>query len=163
MRSTLCLSLQIHWNIDSGSCSKVHPEAYGITVNVGNRFLGDKLVIFYTFGRLPYCNRRQRLMGVTKKGYKCHTPVDGGVPQAANFTAHFAQMEADINERMPNVSFDGLAVVDYEAWVPVWELNTWYRVAYQQLSEELAKKNCSGCSQAEITRKAHKEFDEGAK
>ncbi|KAI6238034.1 Hyaluronidase [Aphelenchoides fujianensis] len=143
----------IYWNVPSDSCKQVQPEAYGITTNTGNRFLGDKLVIFYSFGKLPYCNKRQELMALKTKASVCKNAVDGGLPQVANFTAHFAQIEADINERIPNVSFDGLAIVDYEAWRPVWELNHSSRRVYQKFSE--AKK--------EITRRAQEEFDKGAK
>ncbi|KAI6238076.1 Hyaluronidase [Aphelenchoides fujianensis] len=153
---------EIYWNVPSDSCKQLHPEAYGITTNTGDHFAGDKLVIFYSFGKLPYCNEKLQ-MGLNTEASECTNAVNGGVPQAANFTAHFAQIKADIDERMPNASFDGLAVVDYEAWRPVWELNHSSRRVYQKLSMELVEKKCPGCSKEEIARRAQEELEEASK
>lgn len=66
---------------------RVHPEKYGITVNEGQRFNGDRLVVFYEdkLGLLPYCEPVQvpDAQGRLQTGCK---PVNGGVPQVCIFT-----------------------------------------------------------------------------
>lgn len=50
-------------------------------------------------------------------------PVNGGVPQNASLEAHLKQVEVDIDATIPDVNFAGLAIIDWEAWRPLWAWN----------------------------------------
>ncbi|KAI6184671.1 Hyaluronidase [Aphelenchoides bicaudatus] len=92
---------QVYWNVPSGACSGVKPEEYNIVTNDDRKFNGNKLVIFYNLGLIPYCNENQ-ITGVNSEQSECDDPVNGGVPQAANLHEHFVKMEKDINAVIPN-------------------------------------------------------------
>ena len=47
------------------------------------------------------------------------TAVYGGVPQAADLHAHLAALSDAVERLIPDPSFDGVAVVDWEAWRPL--------------------------------------------
>lgn len=42
--------------------------------------------------------------------------VNGGVPQAANLTAHLDYLRSNIDAWMPDVDWNGNAVFDFENW-----------------------------------------------
>ncbi|KAL3993789.1 Hyaluronidase family protein [Acanthocheilonema viteae] len=93
------------------------PQTYGILANNEYKFQGNIIVVLYEkkFGLYPYY-----------KNFSDPTSaVNGGIPQRANLTAHLAKLRDDIEKAIPNEGFNGLAVIDYEKWRPLWEHN-WY-------------------------------------
>ena len=50
-------------------------------------------------------------------------PTNGGVPQQVNLTAFLSRLGAEITSHIPEPSWGGLGVFDFEEWVPVWEEN----------------------------------------
>ncbi|KAI6196362.1 Hyaluronidase [Aphelenchoides besseyi] len=150
---------QVYWNVPSDDCLDVRPELFNITTNTGHHFVGDKLVIFYSFGALPYCNEAVQA-GLNNEESECDHPMNGG---AANLSIHLTQIENDINEKIPNEQFDGLAIIDWEAWRPIFELNHSSRRVYQRYSRYLAQQHCENCTDKQIDKLAHEEFEQGAK
>lgn len=73
------------------------------------------------------------------------------------------QIELDINKIIPNETFDGLAIIDYEGWRPVYDLNYSARRVYQKYSQHLVTKQCKNCTQREIEELAKKLFENGSK
>ena len=47
--------------------------------------------------------------------------LHGGIPQNANLSEHLDKLDRDIRDRIPDPGFDGVAVIDYESWHPLWE------------------------------------------
>ena len=45
--------------------------------------------------------------------------INGGIPQLGNLSLHEAALAAFIDEKLP-ANFSGAAVVDFEAWNPLW-------------------------------------------
>lgn len=43
--------------------------------------------------------------------------------QRVNMKAHLLQVRRDIDAAIPNPDFDGLAVLDFESWRPLWSMN----------------------------------------
>lgn len=78
----------------SDQCKDVNPENYGIITNDKHKFIGEKIVIFYSFGAYPYCEmdtRMNQMSGLFEKisddisneDSSCFNPVNGGVPQVS--------------------------------------------------------------------------------
>ena len=50
--------------------------------------------------------------------------TNGGVPQNANLSEHLATLARDVLHWIPDPEWSGNAVLDFEDWTTVWELNT---------------------------------------
>lgn len=65
-------------------------------------------------------------------------PVNGGVPQAGNLSAHLAALSASVVSWIPDPLWAGSAVFDFENWSPTWEDNNgptwWHSASYQKYS-----------------------------
>lgn len=48
---------------------------------------------------------------------------NGGLPQNGSLELHLRQLEFDIDRLIPNKTFDGLAVIDFECWRPTFRQN----------------------------------------
>ena len=93
-------------------------------------------------------------------------PVNGGVPQNANLTAHVAELEKTVVQWIPDPAWEGNAVLDFEAWTTVWELNTgsgqWHGARYQNYSIYLERKLHPTWSKEQIVSEAKKNFEAAA-
>jgi hyaluronoglucosaminidase len=76
---------------------------------------------------------------------------------------HHEQIEADVNRVIPNETFDGLAIIDYEAWRPIYDLNHSSRKVYQRYSEDLIAKRCENCTEEQLRDMARLSFELAAK
>ncbi|CAD5218152.1 unnamed protein product [Bursaphelenchus okinawaensis] len=156
---------KVYWNVPDHICNnRTHPEDYGITVNQGHNFHGDKIVIFYEeqLGLFPFCADDKFDKKCYMKATECRYPRNGGVPQNANLTAHLAKVVFDINLLIPSVSFDGLAIIDYECWRPLYEYNYSNRNVYKKYSIELARQKY-GINDSSAENVARYEFNSAAK
>ena len=71
--------------------------------------------------------------------------VNGGVPENANLSAHLAALEHDVPRWLPDVEWDGYAVIDFEAYTPVWDMNVGFGGgAYANASLALARQRHPG-------------------
>lgn len=48
---------------------------------------------------------------------------NGGLPQNGSIDLHLRQLEVDIDRFIPNKTFDGLSVIDFECWRPIFRQN----------------------------------------
>ncbi|XP_035829671.1 hyaluronidase B [Aplysia californica] len=141
------------WNHPSFGCENhgVHLgfENWGIVDNSKDRFTGEQISIFYRLGLWPY--------------YSGTNAVNGGIPQLTNETAHFTKVENDIKTVIPDATFSGLGVIDFEHWRPLYRLN-WSKLRiYQQKSLELAKQRFPLFNSSQLLAEATKEFEEAAR
>lgn len=83
--------------------------------------------------------------------------------QAANITAHLLKAKLDIERAIPDADFSGYAVIDYEAWRPLYDLNWTGRNIYRRHSMELVKKQYGYVTGSTLQYLARYQFDEGAK
>ncbi|OZC06420.1 hyaluronoglucosaminidase [Onchocerca flexuosa] len=127
---------EIIWNIPTEKCKQFTEtkllEEYGILVNDGHKFHGNIIVNLYEkkFGLYPYYQNY----------FDPSSAVNGGIPQLANISAHLSKVRNDITKVIPNSNFDGLAVIDYENWRPLWEQNYHTKRIYQSESMAYVKK-----------------------
>ena len=61
-----------------------------------------------------------------------------------------------VAEMVPNQTYDGLAVIDWEQWDPIWDRNYDSRKIYQTASIEYAKQKYPGLDEKEYERLARK-------
>ncbi|XP_053171265.1 hyaluronidase-1-like [Scomber japonicus] len=145
------------WNAPSAKCL----SKYGVDLDLGTFsiihnqkqiFMGEKITIFYAnrLGLYPYYSSE----GVA---------VNGGVPQNASLVNHLRVASDDINTDIPDRDFNGLAVVDWESWRPVWERNWDSKRVYWEASETLVKSKHPDWSPAQVEAAARVEFEEAGR
>uniref|UniRef100_A0A0N5A9Y7 Hyaluronidase n=1 Tax=Syphacia muris TaxID=451379 RepID=A0A0N5A9Y7_9BILA len=129
MLQAFIIKFQVYWNIPSEICfsqsSITSVEDYGFIVNTNHSFYGEHIVTLYSnkFGAYPCYDE----YGVEHFG---------GLPQKANLTEHLLKVKADIKVAIPNENFNGLAIIDYEEWRPLFAMNWGSKHIYQQKSVE---------------------------
>lgn len=144
------------WNMPTRRCHHRYGvslplEQYGISHNPKEHFLGPEVSLFYKqrLGLYPY---------LTPSGL----PVNGGIPQLADLKAHLSltgeQLEAALSQ-----DFAGLAVLDWEAWEPLWTWDFGPKSVYRKLSESLARYNHPEMMPQEARALAKREFEEAGR
>ncbi|XP_058640180.1 hyaluronidase-3 isoform X3 [Onychostoma macrolepis] len=144
------------WNIPTARCQRRYGVSlplrqFNIIHNSQQRFQGQNMSIFYQrrLGLYPYINRQ---------GSK----VNGGLPQQGSLKAHLSLAEAQINEVLRH-TFSGLAVLDWEAWQPIWMWNFGTRIVYRKISKKLVRWKHPDMSEEEVKSEAKAEFELGAR
>jgi hyaluronoglucosaminidase len=94
------------------------------------------------------------------------TPINGGVPQAANLSRHLGLLAEQIPIFVTDPLFSGLAVFDWEAWTPVWENNAhptnYHGKRYSDLSVQLVKDAHPDWPAAKVNAEAKATFQQAA-
>ena len=143
------------WNSPTIQCSRYgilfNLSDYDIIQNPDDVFDGGKITIFYGIGEFP------------KIDHQTGQYTNGGIPQSGNLTYHLEQVRNDINAEITNQSFDGLAVIDFEAWRPLFDHNFDSLDIYQKASEELVKKEHPTWNNTQVLEEAKKEFNAAGK
>ncbi|XP_041377791.1 hyaluronidase A-like [Gigantopelta aegis] len=141
------------WNEPSGECGPVELNLteWGIVTNKDDRFGGDELTIFYVLGDWPYF----------RKNGSAH---NGGIPQVANRIKHLEMAADQINDAIPNKDFQGLGVIDFESWRPLFGQNFDSLFIYKQRSVDLVKSRFpSWTNKTQIWNEATREFQNAAR
>lgn len=148
--------LVVVWNMPSTRCQErfgitLPLGDYGIVENKGNVFLGQNMTIFYKnqFGLYPY---------ISPEGEW----YNGGIPQNVHLNAHLEKASKEIIELL-HQNFQGLAVIDWEEWRPLWRRNWGPKKVYRQASERWVWERFPGLSTKERSYLAEAEFEQAAK
>ncbi|XP_030641029.1 hyaluronidase-3 [Chanos chanos] len=149
-------AFSVVWNMPTARCMKrygVHLplSQYSIIHNRKQKFLGQNMSIFYQrrLGLYPY---------ITRDG----ASVNGGLPQLGDLKKHLQLAEKQIRTLLGG-NFRGLAVVDWEAWRPIWGRNFGAKQVYQTLSEDLVWQNHPEWSLEKVKSVARAEFEQEAR
>uniref|UniRef100_A0A914UJY4 Hyaluronidase n=1 Tax=Plectus sambesii TaxID=2011161 RepID=A0A914UJY4_9BILA len=150
---------QVIWNAPSETCIRKHNvtiplKPFGIKFNPEQKFYGNEVVLFYEtkLGLYPY---------VANHGEG--EIVNGGIPQKVNMVNHFIKMRDDINKAIPSSGFDGVAVIDWEEWRPLWGTNWGKKKVYKKLSEEYARSRYPHLSKKSSRLRAVTDFNKAAR
>ena len=146
------------WNVETERClSKynvnIDLSSFDIIANPKLKRSGSNMVIFYSggFGLYPHFDSERN-------------PINGGLPQNGNIYAHYKKCVHDIIRFIPDKKFHGLAVIDWESWMPVWEHNAWgFAKIYQKESEAKVERQHPEWSKEHILLQAKAEFEKAAK
>ncbi|KAM8812048.1 hyaluronidase PH-20 [Rhynchonycteris naso] len=90
------------------------------------------------------------------------TEENGGLPQVASLQKHLEQAEKDIAYYIPTDK-EGLAVIDWEEWRPLWERNWRPKDIYRNRSIALVQSQNPQLSLALATKKAKEEFEKAGR
>ncbi|KAL2093314.1 hypothetical protein ACEWY4_010626 [Coilia grayii] len=88
--------------------------------------------------------------------------VNGGLPQKGNLTAHLAKARTDITKYIPEQS-PGLAVIDWEEWLPLFDRNLDEKALYRNLSIDYAVKSNPRLTSRQAVAEARREFRRAAR
>lgn len=88
---------------------------------------------------------------------------NGGVPQSGNLADHMTVFRQHINELIPDVRNDGLAIIDFESWRPVYRQNFGTLQPYKDLSVQIEKQQHPRWPQRRIENEASQNFEEAAR
>ena len=108
--------------------------ALGFEVNDanGSRTGNSGGILYSTSSALPYPYRESGLVPFYEVPARClpddancsaAKPINGGLPQALDLTAHVAALTRDIERQIPDPEASGVYSFDWEFWWPVWERN----------------------------------------
>lgn len=87
---------------------------------------------------------------------------NGGLPQRGNLTAHLMKARADITKHIPESS-PGLAVIDWEEWLPLFDRNLDEKEWYRKLSFNYTAQRRPRLSPDEVVLKAKQQFQKAAR
>lgn len=87
--------------------------------------------------------------------------VMGGIPQNTSLEKHLAEAEKDV-KRLIAEKLPGLAVIDWEAWRPLWFRNWGSKMVYRQFSVDHARKENPSLSKEQVKDKARVQFEQAA-
>ncbi|ELT97073.1 hypothetical protein CAPTEDRAFT_100896, partial [Capitella teleta] len=149
------------WNIPSERCDQQYDvminralQKLGVDVNALGEggWQGSIITLIYReeLGFYPW---------IAQNG----TLVNGGLPQMGNLSEHLRKMESDLNVMIPDVRYDGLGVIDWEAWRPLWDRNYDSFDRYRQLSVKKVSEEHPDWSRDEVERAAKDEFEAAAR
>ncbi|KAK3588223.1 hypothetical protein CHS0354_010469 [Potamilus streckersoni] len=151
--------LVVIWNSPTFMCQEKYGvsldlSSFDIVVNRNGSFRGDQVLILY-----------QSQLGYYPMYMNDGTPKFGGLPQLGNLSLHLQKVVEDIMTLIPNPSFDGLAVIDWEAWDPLYDRNGYSpkRRIYQQKSEELVRAQHPDWNKTRVIEEARREFNKAAR
>ncbi|XP_068670719.1 hyaluronidase-1-like [Montipora capricornis] len=121
------------WNTPTDHCApdwnvSLDLDAFDFVVNRNQTWCGEYIAIFYKtqLGLYPYFDNDGEA-------------VNGGLPQLGNLSKHFMKVEEDIQRVIPDPDFQGIGVIDWEIWRPVFDRNWETLSIYRTKSVELVK------------------------
>lgn len=88
---------------------------------------------------------------------------NGGVPQQGDLNEHLFVFRKHIDELIPDSNNDGLAVIDFESWRPVYRQNFCTLQPYRDLSEQIERRRHPFFLNTRIESEASKRFEESGR
>uniref|UniRef100_A0A8D0BPV8 Hyaluronidase n=1 Tax=Salvator merianae TaxID=96440 RepID=A0A8D0BPV8_SALMN len=143
------------WNIPTARCQEhfgitLPLRLYGIVENQDNVFQGQNMTIFYKnkFGLYPF---------ISSDGEWNY----GGIPQNVYLKDHLEKASKEIAELL-NPDFQGLAVVDWEEWRPLWRRNWGDQTVYRKASKQWVQERLPNLPEEEQSYLAEVQFEQAA-
>ncbi|NXO00266.1 HYAL2 protein, partial [Rhinopomastus cyanomelas] len=143
----------VAWNAPTQDCKPRFQVAldfslFDLQASPNEGFVGQDLTIFYKerLGLYPYYDSQ----GVA---------VNGGVPQNSNLSEHLARLEKGIKKYIRSPTNEGLAVIDWEEWRPIWARNWKPKDVYREVSQYLVYQRQRTWSREQVNKQAVYEFE----
>ncbi len=137
----------MYWNIPTETSKKYHSvnfsnlySLYGIKQNKEDKFRGNEITIMYDPGNFP---------ALLEKDGKLFRR-NGGLPQEGDLQEHFRQYEIQVKKHFPDENYDGLAIIDFESWRPIFRQNFGSLIKYRRLSFQDENDKHPGWSKKQI-------------
>lgn len=84
---------------------------------------------------------------------------NGGVPQEGNLTLHLNVFKETVEVLIPDEDFQGIGVIDFESWRPIYRQNFGSLQPYKDLSIEIEKKRFPFWNQKQLEKRAADRFE----
>ncbi|NXC35663.1 HYAL2 protein, partial [Campylorhamphus procurvoides] len=146
----------VAWNVPTQDCKPRFQVEFDFSIfdldaSPNEGFVRQDLTIFYKerLGLYPYYTRQ----GV---------PVNGGVPQNGSLLEHLALLEKGITKYIQSPTKEGLAVIDWEEWRPVWARNWKPKDIYREVSQDLVLRRQPNLPREMVNKQAVFEFESAA-
>ncbi|KAI8423446.1 hypothetical protein MSG28_012578 [Choristoneura fumiferana] len=129
---------QVYWNVPTKQCrSKKIPfdglfDKYGIIQNKDDSFLGEQIAILYDPGLFPAILMRDKNGKMRLR--------NGGVPQEGNLDEHLTAFRYSLENSIPDPDFNGIAIIDFESWRPVYRQNFGELTPYKEESLKIERR-----------------------
>lgn len=142
------------WNAPTESCL----THYGVDLDLGmfnivqnqnQTFMGENVTIFY-----------DDKLGLYPRYSAQGDAINGGLPQNSSLDQHLRVASEDIRYNIPDRDFQGLAVVDWESWRPLWERNWDSKQVYKEGSKALVRSRHPDWSPVQVEAAARVEFQQ---
>lgn len=148
----------VGWNAPTQECPPRHDVPFDLRLfdfnaSPNEGFVDQKLTIFYKerLGYYPYYNEN-------------NASVYGGVPQNASISSHLSWMQEGLKKYInKTVDEEGLAVIDWEEWRPIWLRNWNAKDIYRQSSRKLVAAHHPSWPREDINKQAQYEFETAAR
>uniref|UniRef100_A0A8D0BGD5 Hyaluronidase n=1 Tax=Salvator merianae TaxID=96440 RepID=A0A8D0BGD5_SALMN len=146
----------VAWNVPTQDCQprfKVQLDfsIFDVQASPNEGFVDQNLTIFYKerLGLYPYYDKQK-------------VARNGGVPQNSSLRQHLAQLAGSIQKYIRSETKEGLAVIDWEEWRPIWIRNWQKKDIYRNASRQLVLSRRPGLSEDQVKKKAQYEFESSA-
>uniref|UniRef100_A0A8C6YSH5 Hyaluronidase n=1 Tax=Nothoprocta perdicaria TaxID=30464 RepID=A0A8C6YSH5_NOTPE len=132
---------------------QVEPDLslFDVRASPNEGFVDQNLTIFYKerLGLYPYYTAQR-------------AAVNGGVPQNSSLAEHLACLRRGIAKYIPSEAAEGLAVIDWEEWRPIWVRNWKPKDVYRNASQQLVRRRQPAWDAERVYREAVLEFESAA-
>ncbi|CAM2117151.1 unnamed protein product [Caretta caretta] len=146
----------VAWNAPTQDCRprfKVQLDfsLFDLQASPNEGFVDQNLTIFYKerLGRYPYYDEQQ-------------VAVNGGVPQNSSLTDHLDRLQEGIRKYIRSEAKEGLAVIDWEEWRPIWIRNWQNKDIYRKNSRQLVLLRHPSWQEDLVNKEAQYEFESSA-
>uniref|UniRef100_A0A8C6IR35 Hyaluronidase n=1 Tax=Melopsittacus undulatus TaxID=13146 RepID=A0A8C6IR35_MELUD len=147
----------VAWNVPTQDCKprfqvSLDFSLFDLQASPNEGFVGQNLTIFYKerLGLYPYYNSQR-------------VAVNGGVPQNSSLSEHLARLQEGIGKYIRSPAKEGLAVIDWEEWRPIWARNWKPKDIYREVSKQLVYQRQRNWSHEEANKQAVFEFESAAR
>ncbi|XP_011161185.1 hyaluronidase [Solenopsis invicta] len=145
----------VYWNVPSFMCNQYgvtfdNLKDFGIRQNAMDKFRGEEIAILYDPGMFP-------ALLTDKTGIV--TKRNGGVPQEGDLKNHLAMFRKHLEKQIPDGSFSGIGVIDFESWRPIFRQNWASLEPYKTLSIKLERERHPYWSDGAIKKEAKRRFE----
>lgn len=149
----------VYWNVPSFMCNKYNVvfdelKNFGIRQNTMDKFRGEEIAILYDPGMFP-------ALLTDKNGVV--TKRNGGVPQEGDLKEHLEMFRKHLIKQIPDGSFSGVGVIDFESWRPIFRQNWASLESYKTLSIKLERERHPFWNDNAIKKEAKRRFEKYAR
>ncbi|XP_044742020.1 hyaluronidase-like [Chrysoperla carnea] len=149
-----------YWNAPTMQCRshKINfplSENYKIIQNTNDNFRGDRISILYDPGFFPALLKN----GSNKNFYY----RNGGIPQNGNLSEHLSIFYDQLQELIPDEEYNGLAIIDFESWRPIYRQNFGTLQPYRDISFEAERRRHPFWANDSVLALAQFQFERSAR
>ncbi|KAL0123122.1 hypothetical protein PUN28_007629 [Cardiocondyla obscurior] len=144
----------VYWNVPTFMCNQYNVmfdlKDFGIRQNAMDKFRGEKITILYDPGMFPAL-LTDKTGTIIKR--------NGGVPQQGDLPKHLEMFQKDLIAQIPDGSFSGIGVIDFESWRPIFRQNWASLEPYKMLSIKLERERHPFWSDETVKKEAKRRFE----